>query len=127
MIKSVILSEITFNLIISNISKCNYYDIPNIDFPLSSDNNQITLAHLHVNIRLLNNFKNFDSFYEFLNFLPHYPDIVCISETRIRGEPSINISIFNYNFVHVDSATKPGGVAMYISFKYKFSLDHEVE
>jgi len=52
---------------------------------------------------------------------------VCISETRIRGEPSINISIPNYNFVHVDSATKTGGVAMYISSKYKFSLDHELE
>jgi len=52
---------------------------------------------------------------------------VCISETRIRGEPSINISIPNYNFVYVDSATKAEGVVMYISSKYKFSLDHELE
>jgi len=35
------LSEMTFNSIICNISECNYYDIPNIDFPLSSYNNQL--------------------------------------------------------------------------------------
>jgi len=46
---------------------------------------------------------------------------------QIRGEPSINIAIPNYNFVHVDSATKAGSVAMYISSKYKFSLDHKLE
>jgi len=40
----------TFNSIISNISEWNYYDIPNIDFSFSSDNNQITLALFHVNI-----------------------------------------------------------------------------
>jgi len=49
------LSEMTFNSIISNISECNYYDIPNIYFPLSSDNNQITLA-------LLQQFEQFQKF-----------------------------------------------------------------
>jgi len=120
------LSEMTFNSIISTNSKCNYYDILNMDSPLFSDNNQITLSLLHVNLRSLNP-KNFDSLYEFLNHLPHYPDIVCISEMRIRGELSFNISIPNYNFFHVYSATKARGVAMYISSKYKFNLDHKLE
>ena len=39
----------------------------------------------------------------------------------------INISIRNYKFVHADSTTKADGVAIYISSKFDFELDCELE
>ena len=52
---------------------------------------------------------------------------MCASETRLKGEPLINISIPNYKFVHTDSTTKAGGVAVYTSSRFDFELDCELE
>ena len=52
---------------------------------------------------------------------------MCVSETRLKGEPLIDISIPNYKFVHTDSTTKAGGVVIYISFKFDFELNCELE
>ena len=38
-----------------------------------------------------------------------------------------NITITNYNFVHADSITNAGGVAIYISSNYNFELDPELD
>ena len=50
-----------------------------------------------------------------------------VSETRLKGNPLINISLPDYNFVHSDSVTNAGGVAVYVSTKYKFQLDCDLE
>ena len=55
------------------------------------------------------------------------PDVICISETRLRGDSLTNITIPNYNFVHADSITNAGGVAIYISSNYNFELDPELD
>ena len=52
---------------------------------------------------------------------------MCVSETRLKGELLINILIPNYKFVHTDFTTKTGGVAIYISSKFDFELDCELE
>ena len=112
-----------------NITECNYFDIPNLD-PSdrnSTESSEKTLSLLHVNLRFVNIFQNFDTFKEFLTDLSFSPDIVCVSETRLKGEPLINISIPNFKFVHADSTTKAGGVAIYISSKFDFDLDRELE
>ena len=85
------------------------------------------LSLLHVNLRSINKFQNFDTFEEFLTDLSFSPDIVCVSETRLKGEPLINISKPNFNFVHADSTTKAGWVAIYVSSKFYFELDRELE
>ena len=58
--------------------------------------------------------------------LPFTPDIVCVSETRLKGNPLINIAIPNYNFVNADSVTNAGGVGVYVSSKFRFQVDHEL-
>ena len=73
---------------------------------------------LHINMRSINNEKNFDKFEEILKALPCLPDIVCVSETRIKGDPLVNISLPQYILVHDDSTTRAGGVAIYVSKKF---------
>ena len=73
--------------------------------------------------------KNFDLLYEFiesLNFLPH---VICLSETRIKKDPLINnIEQTNYSFVHVNSKSNAGGVAIYIrkNLNYEISQNQHV-
>ena len=54
--------------------------------------------------------KHFDAFQEFLFLQPNLPNIICISETRIRNHAVSNINIPGYSFIH-----DAGGAAMYIS------------
>ena len=117
----------TYSSLLQNITECNDFDVPYLDLPDRNltENSQQTLTLLHVNLRFINNLQNFDAFEEFLINLSFSPDIVCVSETRLKGEPLINISIPNYKFGHTDSTTKAGGVAIYISSKFDFELDCE--
>ena len=102
------LSDLTFNTLLDNIADCIYTDVSNVNLP--STDNRITL--LHINMRSINNEKNFDKFEEFLKALPCLPDIVCVSETQIKGDPLVNISLPQYNLVYNDLTTRAGGVAI---------------
>ena len=74
---------------------------------------------MHINIRSLN--KNFDSLLEFLHLLSAVPDIICLSETKIKDENiTVPLGLTNYEFIHTDSKTNAGGVAMYINSDIKF-------
>ena len=97
------------------------------EFLPSTKPNQTTMSIIHINIRSLNKPENFEALHEFLTLLPYSLDIVCVSETRLKGNPLINISLPDYNFVHSDSVTNAGGVAVYVSTKYKFKLDCDLE
>ena len=66
--------------------------------------------------------KNFDAFHEFPCNQPCSPDIICVMETKLKTQPLLNIDISGYTFVHVDSPTTAGGVAMYIGNALQFSL-----
>ena len=67
---------------------------------------------MHVDIRFLH--KNFDLLYKFIQSLQFIPQIICITETRMKYQPQINVSIPNYSFAHVNSNSNAVGVAMYI-------------
>ena len=64
----------------------------------------------------------------YTNLLLHYPffQTSCVSETRLKGDSLINVLIPGYNFVHSDSVTNAGGVAIYVSSKFQFTLDHKL-
>ena len=47
----------------------------------------------------------------FIQFISH---IICITETRIKYQPQINVLIPNYGFAHINSNFNVGSVAMYI-------------
>ena len=104
-----------FYSLTGNIKNCNYLDVNNLNF--TAGNNTLTL--LHVNVRSLQ--KNFDSLYDFFQSLKFLPHVICLSETRLKNQPSTNLNIPNYGFVHVDSDTSAGGVGLYIlnSVNYK--------
>ena len=87
------------------------------DFP-QLPNSCDSLTIYHFNILLLH--ANFDKLENFLTSISLQPDIIGLSETRIKDEPLINICIPGYRCVHVDSLSNAGGVAAYVSNKLKF-------
>ena len=82
-----------------NFIECKYLETPNVELPFVREQRN-TLTLLHVNIRSLN--KNFDELHCFLTSLPYLPDIVCVSETLLKGESLSNITISDYNFARID-------------------------
>ena len=76
-------------------------------------NSKHQLFLLHVNIRFFQN--NFESFLGFLQTFKKLPDLICVSETKLKSLPLLNISIPNYEFYFSNSPTNAGEVAIYIS------------
>ena len=101
------LSQKTFSLLFQNINPCKFIDVNSI-----FNNCNDSLILLHLNMRSLQ--KNFDYLYRFLSTFPTKPDVICISETKIKDKPLLNISIPGYIFLHVNSFTNAGGVGIYI-------------
>ena len=54
-------------------------------------------------------------------------DIICLSETRLKEQPLININIPGYFFILTDSPTNAGSVAMYISTAIQHSILTDVQ
>jgi len=47
------------------------------------------------------------------------PDIICLSETKIKNSILINLSIPGYEpILHADSKTNAGGVGLYVPSAY---------
>ena len=107
-----------FDLLTSNSEKCAYHN--NIDVFSSNSYVKDSLTIIHFNVRSLQ--KNFDAFHEFHCNQPCSPDIICVTETRLKNQPLLNIDVSGYTFVHIDSPTTAGGVAMYISSALQFSV-----
>jgi len=106
-----------FEALTENIAKCRYFDVNFQIFKSKDDNNLILLQ---VNVQSLN--KKFDFLYNFIASQKFIPHVICISETRINKQPLINVNLLNYSFLHVDSETTAGGVAMYVHESIKFQL-----
>ena len=97
-----------------NIKVCDYLDL---NSKRSTFDPNRFLVLLHINIRLLH--KNFDNLYDFLVELNFLPDVICLTETRIKLHPLLNISLPNYTFFHTDSTTNAGGVGIYVLNKFQ--------
>ena len=105
------------SLVPDNISPCKYHDLNSQNNMFNSSKN---LFLLHLNIRSLQ--KNHDNLCEFLDQLPIKPHLIGLSETKIKHQPLLDISLPNYNFIHAASPTNAGGVGLYISD----SLEYEI-
>ena len=70
----------------------------------------------YANIRSLH--KNFDSLIDFCESLSAKPNIIYLTETKLKDIPYANINIPKYNFHHSPTPTNAGGVAMYISSRF---------
>ena len=101
------LSDKTFNSVMENETKLNYCDFSPLQVFKKRDHE---LLVLHVNIRFL--LKNFDDLCQLICQFKHPPDIICLSETRLKDQVPINVNINEYNFVNANSPTNAGGVRM---------------
>jgi len=55
--------------------------------------------------------------------LPYLPDIICLSETKIKTSVLTNLSLPEYQLLmHVNSQTNAGGVGVFVSDILKVSL-----
>ena len=103
------------NLLTKNFKQCKTYET-NCKLPLTEKKNNLFI--LHINIRSI--YKNFDALnHEFLQTLDYLLDIICLSETKIKNLPTVNLSLTGYHSIeHADSQTAAGGVGIYISDNY---------
>ena len=113
------MSSKIYESISNNILQCEYFDLNETNKMYTSKNNSLNI--LHLNIRSLN--KNYDKLYDFLQSLLYLPDIVCLSESRIKKQPLVNINIPGYSFVNVAPLRNAGGVAMYVKNGLKYTND----
>jgi len=106
------------NSLKSNLNSCDYSDVRRLNNISKRKLNQL---FLHLNISSLR--AHFDDLCDLLSQFDQPPCIILISETRINNEPSTNITIPGYTFVHSPSLTKAGGVGAYVSDLLNFTIN----
>ena len=116
------LTDFISNSLSSNVNSCDYFDLSRLNNITKKDPCHL---FLHLNISSLQ--AHFDNLFDFLSQLDQPPSIVFISETRINVEPSTNITIPGYTFIHCPSPTKAGGVGAYISDHLNFTVNETLK
>ena len=87
------LSNALHNTLTSNFKACRYYET-NANLPISLKTKKLFL--MHINIRSVN--KNFELMnHELLNSLAMLPDLICLSETKLKNHPLTNVSLPGYS------------------------------
>ena len=73
--------------------------------------------------------KNFDDFNILLNELNVSFDILAITESRIKKNPSspINIQLDNYSIEHTPTETSAGGDLRYISERLSYQIRNDLK
>ena len=99
---------------------CEYVDSQNHNW---LNNKKIgDLFLIHFNLRSLQ--KNIDKLCDYLAGFKNQPEIVAISETKLReGYINRNIELEGYTFFHSDSKTQAGGVGIYIKNSLQYSIN----
>ena len=91
-----------------NVCDCTYYNTSTFTPDFQP---HLSLFILHVNIKSL--LRNLHRLEDLLLLIKYPPDVLCITETKIKNNPLRNITIPGYDFFHADSPTNAGGVAIY--------------
>ena len=116
------LAKQIYNLIIENTDPenentnfCKFYDVKK--FTKSKFNSDSNFSILHLNIASLQ--FHFDDLIILLQLLDHPFDIIAISETKIQKgtNPTKDINIPNYHYLHTPTESTKGGTLLYISDK----------
>ena len=80
---------------------------------------------MHMNIRSLNKYK--DDLINLLTLNNFNPDLLALSETKLNESNCYtNTSLPGFNFEHIDSPTKAGGVGAYISTDVTYHVRHDL-
>ena len=108
----------TVNLLTNNLVQCEYYSKFQVTGSPNPSGN--FLSFIHINIRSLQ--AKFDSLQEFLCLQPNLPDVICLTETRLKQQLLLNVNLSEYSLIHNDSPTNAGGVAMYLSEQIRYEV-----
>ena len=113
------MSDDIHSYITQNLSSTKNFDADRIPSPKITSTE---LFIIHINIRSLN--KNFDNLLKFLTELGTHPNIICLTETRLKQNSLGNTQIPGYKFCHVDLGTNAGGVVIYIDEEIEFACEN---
>lgn len=96
-----------------NVRPDKYYFSDEFSFSVERNPGELTI--LHVNIVSLN--RNFSKLEELLCQMQTAPDVICVSETRLKNyhDNAYIPSIIGYEFYRKDSNTAAGGVGIYVN------------
>ena len=115
-------------------AKCSLIDVETFASLLNSkDEDEILI--IHINARSL--LKNVENIQEFLDTLDKLPDIICISETKIRNHLKIEFEdTFGFNqiqlqgyhpFIYNKTETYFGGTGIYVLDKFSFRKRNDLD
>ena len=104
-------------------NKCEYYSTDSLNNILRNRTNELLI--IQFNIRSLE--KNIDKMSQYLSELKRQPDVIALTETKLKDNICGNIKLAGYKFIHVNSPTLAGGVGFYINEKLKYSVLGKLE
>ena len=115
-------------------TKCSLLDVETFSSLLNSKDNDEVLV-VHINARSL--LKNVDNIQEFLDTLDKLPDIICISETKIKNQTETSPkSIFDFDeiqldgyhpFIYNNTAAHFGGTGIYVHENFSFQARRDLD
>ena len=103
------LNDNLFSRLTDNVHDCEYFDFSNLPSKFYSAN---SLLVLHINIPSLQ--KHVDELHELIVNVKIHPDLVAITETRIKNKSLNHINIPRYSFSYITSSSNTGGVRIYV-------------
>ena len=99
--------------------ECEYYSTDSLNNILRNRTNELLI--IHFNIQSLE--KNIDKVSQYLSELKRQPDVIALTETKLKDNICGNIELAGYKFIHVNSPyTLAGDVGFYINKKLKHSV-----
>ena len=98
-----------------------YSSILNLHETFQDKNDPNKLSLMHINLNSLNGDGHFDAFVTNLCLFERLPDIICITESRLKNEDDLEkFKIPNYHlYVKNRNGRGDGGVAMYVNNTFK--------
>ena len=102
---------------LSNSIESKYYTPAKF---LSEKFSSKSFSLIHLNISSLQ--RHIDELVTLLSLLNHSFDVICVTETRLHGDPLVNVNIDGYDFVHTPTPSQCGGVGIFV----KNTIEYEI-
>ena len=103
---------------------CKYLNPNELDNSFFGNVNDLSIYHNNIR-SLKKNFCKVED--ELFGTCSRLPDILAFSETRINNNTSNIPSLNGYNFEHNDSKSFAGGVGVYISNSFDYSINNHLQ
>ena len=104
--------------LVTNLIPCEYWNTIGLTNFLTSKNNLFTI---HVNIRSLQ--KNIEDLLHLITEFKIPPNVICVTETRLKISSLLRIDLPNYNFIDEKTKTNAGGVGIYVRDDWNFTIN----